>query len=60
MDKPAAAALITALLVQKQNMDALGPATLNMGVGSNAERQWLLDAVALLLQLELNRRNKDA
>jgi hypothetical protein len=56
MNSARTAAQITALLVAKNNMDAGRPATLNMGVGSNAERQWLLDALAVLLQAELERR----
>jgi hypothetical protein len=54
MDKTAIK--ITALLVQKNNMDASRDSALNMGVGSNAEHQWLLDAVELLLRAEFDRR----
>lgn len=56
MDK--AALQIVALLVQKQEMDASRDTTLNMSIGSNAEHQWVLDAIAFLLQAELDRREK--
>jgi hypothetical protein len=40
-------------------MDAIKVKTLNMSAGSNAERAWLLDAVELLLRIELERKGKD-